>query len=138
MAEQGGKLDMKFKENIKLKIVCIIGCIIFIFINIKWLLSSVTELPIYYRFNIIFTWPVTFSGAYLTYKDAVIIKAGITSYKEKVFDTKTWNPITWALMVWFFFPFSLPIYIYKRYNLYLTGLRYYYDYIGSISSGIDG
>ena len=112
------KKEVKFEENKLLNVFCIIGCILFILIFIKISLSSTIDLPIYFEYNKYLVWPVTIIGTYLTYNDAVKIRAGSKSNKEKTFNIETWSPITWTIIVFILYPFSLPYYIYKRNVIY--------------------
>ena len=112
------KKEVKFEENKLLNVFCIIGCILYILFFIKFFLSSTIDLPLYLEYIKYLIWPVIVFGSYLTYNDAVKIRAGSKSNKEKTFDTESWYPITWALIVFILYPFSLPYYIYKRNVIY--------------------
>lgn len=104
----------KINPNNLLVIFCIIGVILYIVFFIKYFLSSIIDFPSYFEYNKYFVWPVLIIGTVLTYNDAIKIEAGSKSNKEKTFNTETWSPLTWALIVLILYPFTLPYYIHKR------------------------
>jgi hypothetical protein len=133
-----GEYEKKYKKNKLLIILCVIGFIWFIYWLVFSFLFNSFHLPIYLQYIRYLFLPVAPIGAILTYYDAKKICGNRNSFKDKTFDIKTWSPLTWALIVFLLFPLSLLFYIYKRYDLFLDGLRYYYENIEPQGSGVDG
>jgi hypothetical protein len=125
------KVERKYKPNKKLNVICIIGSTLFIISIIRKFLFSSYNIPFYLdaiiNINYFFA-PIGFVAALFTYDDIKSISGNRVFFQERLFETKTWNPLTWALMVLILFPVSLPIYLYKRYDIYLEGLKFYYQY----------
>jgi cobalamin synthase len=127
MAEKSETRKKKFEKNKLLNILCVLGIVFFVYWFILNYIFYGSNLPDYFWYISLINWPIQIGGAILTYVDAKNISGDRDIFLDKTFDTRTWSPITWALLVLILLPFILPIYIYRRYDLFLDGLRYYYE-----------
>jgi len=61
-------------------------------------------------------------SAFAVYYDAKSIGAGKSSQKEKMFQSMTYTPISWGLLTLVFWILGLPLYLYRREEIFNQNL----------------
>jgi hypothetical protein len=72
----------------------------------------------------------------LVHNDASIMNAGEAYPQQKTFRAMTWSPASWGVLVFFLWIFVLPLYIYKREEIYWQNISADYSTLGAMKREI--
>ncbi|UCE36460.1 MAG: hypothetical protein JSW00_13185 [Thermoplasmata archaeon] len=75
-------------------------------------------------------------SAQLTYLDAKKIEAGKAFPEQKTFRSMTWTPLSWGVLVFFFWILLFPAYLYMREDIYWRNISVEYDMLKTMEREI--